>query len=108
MTQEKVSPDDLHDGVSPRRRADVTSVELDGESVLYSGEVIHRLDAIATVLWNCLDGTVTIGELVDDLVAVYPDTAPDEVRSGVYDCIRTLGRDGLLANVRAEAGEATS
>lgn len=102
MSNAKIDLADLDDDFAPRRRPDVTSVELDGESVLYSQEIVHRLDAIATVLWNCFDGTVTIAELVDDLVAIYPDTDPSDVRAGVYECVRTLGRDGLFANIRPE------
>ena len=102
MSTAKIDLDDLDDAFAPRRRPDVTSVELDGESVLYSQEIVHRLDAIATVLWNCFDGTVTIAELVDDLVAIYPDTDPAEVRAGVFECVRTLGRDGLFTNIRGE------
>jgi hypothetical protein len=104
VSDDRIAVADVHDAFAPRRRPDVTSVELDGEGVLYSDSVIHRLDAIATVLWNCFDGTVTVAELVDDLCSVYPDTPAADVRAGVYECIRTLGSEGLLANVTPDGG----
>ncbi|HEX5613981.1 MAG TPA: PqqD family peptide modification chaperone [Acidimicrobiia bacterium] len=105
MRTDRIAIADLGDDFAPRRRPEVTSVELDGEGVLYYGETIHRLDALATVLWNCFDGTVTIGELVEDLGTVYPDEPSTNIRAGIYECVRTLGRDDLLANVRPDPGD---
>lgn len=95
-----VVPDDIGLGFAPRRKPSITSVELDGEAVLYApGAGMHKLDRIATVLWNCLDGSVTVGELVEDLDGVYPDADADRIAADVLACVRQLGQQGLLAGV---------
>jgi PqqD family protein of HPr-rel-A system len=57
----------------PRARDDVERVVVDGEAVVYdpvTGDV-HHLNATATVVWQCCDGTGTVDALVDDLAATY-------------------------------------
>ncbi len=95
-----MTPTDICLDSSPRRRIDVSSVELDGEALLYagaSGEML-RLDPLATVLWNCLDGETPLRELVDDLTAVFA-TDPDQVSHDVLHFTRQLGELGLLDGV---------
>ena len=58
---------------APHRREDATSVELDGELVVYAPDhgTVHKLDAIATALWHCLDGQVTLRELAGELAEAF-------------------------------------
>lgn len=86
---------------APRRRGDVTAVELDGELVVYESERggVHKLDTVATVLWHCFDGSVTLAEIVEDLQTVF-DRDPQVLASDVVDYVRELGHVGLLEGVR--------
>jgi hypothetical protein len=56
-----------------RRRADVGAIIRDGEAVLCEPTRLgsHRLDPIATVVWESLDGTVSLRELSADLAAAF-------------------------------------
>ena len=60
-----------------RRRADVGSVELDGETVLWVDAVLHRLDATATAVWRRLDGAASLDEVAQELARDF--RAPPEV-----------------------------
>lgn len=92
------SPEEISLDSAPRRRDDVTSVELDGEAVLYADGAMHRLDPIGTVLWHCFDGETTLAELVDDLVAEFR-TDREQIAHDVVGFTRRMGEDGLLAGI---------
>ena len=81
---------------APRRHPGTTSVELDGEVVAYRDGAMHRLDRIATMLWNAFDGSTTLGELADDLSAVYSEPR-DKILGDIVACVAELSRQGLLA-----------
>lgn len=87
---------------APKRRPEVTAVELDGEAVLYAphDQSMHKLDRLGTFLWNCLDGTLPIAALVEDAKAVYGPTPAidDDILAYVQD----LGRKGFLVGVAAD------
>lgn len=88
--------------VTPRPSADVTSVEVDGETVAYSPRTgVHRLDPVATVLWRCLDGATSLAELATDLADVFAEEDPARLRSDLLRYARDLRRAGLV-----EGGEA--
>lgn len=63
--------------IRPQRRPHVTSVEMDGEALLYVADTgdMFRLDPMATALWNCFDGQTTLRELSEDLADVFPEDA---------------------------------
>lgn len=54
----------------PRPRP-LAGVELDGETILYEeiSGALHVLNPTATLVWRCLDGAVSLGELADDIAA---------------------------------------
>ena len=54
---------------APARRADVYSVEVDGEAVLLdeADQQLHRLNASATLVWSCLDGTTTLEQIAREI-----------------------------------------
>jgi len=86
----------------------LSSVELDGETVIYddSNGSIHLLDPIATVVWSVLDGTSTLEEIAADLTEAF-NADPDQVRNDVVTLARNLGHSGLLAGVQGD-GSATA
>lgn len=55
-----------------RRRDDLTSVDLDGEVVVHTPEdgAVHRLDPVATTLWRCLDGQVSLRDLAGEIAGL--------------------------------------
>jgi hypothetical protein len=101
-----VPSDEITLGDAPRRRVDVTEVVQDGEALIYEpdGLQIHGLNPIATVLWHCLDGSVTLDELAVDLADVY-DGDLDTSRAHVLDYVRDLARRELLQGTYSAPGE---
>lgn len=86
----------------PRPRTDISSVEVDGETVLYSPNAgLHRLDHIGTAVWRCFDGVATLREVADDLEAVVDGEDPARLRQDLLQFVRTLSREGLLEVARA-------
>jgi hypothetical protein len=79
----------------------VASVIVDGQAVLYdeAAKVLHVLDPIGTVVWQCLDGSGTLGEIEADLADVY-QMPIKQVRTDVRRLIRQLDRLDLLNGVR--------
>jgi hypothetical protein len=88
---------DIHLEDAPQRRRDVTEVVQDGEATIYEpdGLQIHGLNSIATTLWHCMDGSVTLERLAADLADVY-DEDLDVTRAHVLGYARDLARRGLL------------
>lgn len=105
---EPVDIDDLDEHSVPRAKPTVFSVELDGEAVLLDDETgtVHSLNPIATLVWSCLDGSGSVGELIDDLADAFAGTDRATVSDDVLSLVRTLGELGLLDGVRpsTEAG----
>jgi hypothetical protein len=90
----------------PVRQESVHTVELDGEAVLLdeAAQRLHLLNATGTLVWACLDGESTVGEIVTDL-----SDGLGETRTIVLDdtlaITRHLGAEGLLANVEPANAE---
>jgi coenzyme PQQ synthesis protein D (PqqD) len=82
----------------PVRSAAVYAVEIDGEAVLLDQDNgrLHLLNATGALVWACLDGVSTLGEIVADLSAgldvPYSDALADSMA-----IVRDLGEKGLLA-----------
>jgi hypothetical protein len=84
--------------VAPRRRPDVTEAVQDGQALLYEPDgSTHRLDGLATVLWHCLDGSVTLRELACDLEDVL-ETDGSTAEQKLLDYVGDLRDAGLLAD----------
>jgi len=88
----------------PRPRPSIVGVELDGESVLLEKDTVqvHHLDQIATLVWNSFDGSVSLGELIQEITEAF-QADPDVIRNDVTSLTQRFGRAGLLEGVRAEA-----
>ena len=79
--------------------------EMDAEILLYqpsTHKAIH-LNETAAVIWKLCDGTRTIKELVECLVAEFPNAKPN-IAGEVQEAIDQLLRDGAL--IEAPAGPA--
>lgn len=86
------------------RRSDATCTEvLDGESVILddAANLLHHLNATATVVWTCFDGNGTIGEIAADLAHGF-ETDADATVAEVLALARALGAAGLLDGVEPE------
>jgi hypothetical protein len=75
----------------------VTSVELDGETVvLHEGRAeLHHLDAVATRVWTRLDGQTSLRDTCQALADEFGvDLA--KVQSDVQTLVARLARDNML------------
>ena len=100
MSTAPIHPDRIDGTFAPVIGAWVTAVELDGESVLYdeTSGGLHQLDALATVVWDRLDGIATLDDLAADLSETFA-ADPDRVRRDLVTFVRQLGRQHLLEGV---------
>ena len=75
------------------------TVTIDGERVVFDpqrGEV-HQLNPVGSVIWEFLDGTATIGELVADLADAF-HVAPDTVHADLVSLLTQLDEHSLLVD----------
>lgn len=86
----------------PRRRPQIAWVQLDGEAVLYDEESgdVHVLNPTGAIVWECLDGSITVAEVVGDLEAAYGDTT-GTIRRDVMQLVTTLADAGLLVHTES-------
>jgi PqqD family protein of HPr-rel-A system len=75
----------------------VHAVELDGEAVLYDspGGRLHVLNPSATLVWSCLDGSVSGGDLAAELAEAF-GVDPATMASQVAEVLATLTAEGLI------------
>ena len=81
----------------PVARSSVVAVEVEGEHVLYDERTarLHSLNSTAGLIWSCCDGTVTLGELVDELAEAF-GTSPRHLREDVFAAVRRFADEDLL------------
>ena len=103
MDQNFISPDAIDDFFIPAARSNVTSVDLEGEGLLYDEErgTWHLLNPTAMVIWRICDGSGSVEELAVDLADAY-GADPQTVREGTLEAVRQLGREGLLYGVAGD------
>jgi PqqD family protein of HPr-rel-A system len=81
-----------------RARADLYTVALDGELVLFDERAgaLHHLNPIATIIWQCCDGDATLEEIA---VALAEDCGepPARVRGDVLALAQRLVDAELVA-----------
>lgn len=80
----------------PRPRP-LAGVELDGETILYDEDSggLHVLNPTATLVWRCLDGAASLGELADDIAAAL-GADPVAVGRDMLALAQQLDDEGLL------------
>jgi thiol-disulfide isomerase/thioredoxin len=93
-----ISPDEIDVEYVPHPRAGVEEVIIDGEMLLVGGGYPLLLNPTGALVWQCLDGEVSLTELIDDLVDGL-GADPDQVRNDVLQFVRSLGTSGLLDGV---------
>ena len=100
-------PDQIDLSHFPVGREEITSVELDGEAVLYdeSTQAMHVLNPTATVVWSCCDGTVSVDQLIDELAEAY-GVEREVVADDVLGLVREFGHQNLLAGVAGTSEDA--
>ena len=94
-------PDVTHEvrfDASYARTAGLHSVEIDGETVVYVAptESLHLLDATATVVWQALDGDVTLGTLCDELAVAF-GVSTTQIRNDVELLVQSLTTLGIVS-----------
>lgn len=95
-----VQVEDIGLGFVPRLADGVGSLVLDDEVAVLSEDtgMTHLITGSGAVIWQCLDGEGSVGEIVEDLAAAFG--APEElIRTDVLDMVRALGAMGMLAGV---------
>lgn len=78
--------------------AHVYAREVEDECVLLdevTGE-LHVLNGPASIVWRCLDGVSTLGQIADDIASV-TGAAVEDVRRDVVQLATELDGSGLLA-----------
>jgi hypothetical protein len=98
----------------PRRRACVSGVELDSESVLYDKKSarLHFLNWSASAVWWSIDGVSSANALAAELSARFgdpniPSAAPSAMRDDVLRLLSMFGSQELIEAVGARAKRAT-
>ncbi len=95
-----IGPDDVDDGTVPVPAAHAALVEIDDGGLLVDEESGrgYALNATASLLWKLFDSVSPLGDLIDDVCAVFG--APrEEVTFSVHGLVRFFGDVGLLKNV---------
>lgn len=95
-----------HEDVDPLGRytpvAGLTTVKVGTEALVHhpgTGQ-LHRLDPTASVIWDLLDGTAPLEQLVEDLAEAFAAPA-DVVLGDLHALIDQLLRDGLIVEAAA-------
>lgn len=98
-----VRPEDIDTGFVPRPVAGVDAVDIGGEAVLVheDGTRLRQLNATAALVWACLDGTGTVGDIAADL-ADGLDLPVGVVAEDVLALVRDLGEKRLLEGVEID------
>lgn len=84
-----------------RRPPAVEWVEIDGEAVVWSDEpeALHRLDPIATLVFQLCDGVTPLRQTVAELADAFGQR-PEVVAPDVTRCAAGLCRNGLVEVTR--------
>ena len=90
----------IDEGFVPERSPHAYAVEIDGEAVVLDERAnrLHLLNHTATLVWNCLDGTVDVGGLAREIGEVL-ELPLDTVLVDTLAVIRELGDEGLLDGI---------
>jgi hypothetical protein len=79
------------------RRSDVLEAHVDGDRVLMSGVDYRYFGLVGTgaVVWDRIDGTVSLGDLIQRLASEYA-ADPSVVEHDVVEFVSALDSAGLL------------
>ncbi len=82
---------------TPRARDDVAIVVIGGEAVIHWHGRVHVLDPVATLVWQCCDGRVTVDGIAVELAGTFA-LPPDQVRNDVRGAVEQLATLDLLVD----------
>lgn len=88
-------------GFVPTPAPGVESADLDGETLVWQGAVLHRLDAVGGIVWGCFDGRATLGEIARTLAETFSAGEPEVQRDIAALCVELLD-EGLLDGGQAD------
>jgi hypothetical protein len=66
----------------------------------------HLLNPSANIVWSCLDGTVSLDALSDELAEAF-DTPVEVVRVDLMGLVTRFAGEGLLEGISASSGVET-
>jgi len=93
-------PESVDGSFRPQRDPTVRMVSIDDEVILVeSNGRLHVLNATASLLWECFDGTVTIAELADE-IATEMDVARQDVLSDTLRAAQHFVDRGIVSDGR--------
>lgn len=100
-----IEADAISETFVPNADPDVAWIEVEGEAVLYSESrrTVHVLNPTATMIWRCLDGSVDLRAIANDLAEIF-EADPEAVITDVVGAVREMGRQGLIAGVKPDLG----
>lgn len=89
----------------PKIREDLTTVELDGEIVIYDERTddIHHMNPTASVVFSLCDGSSSVKEMAAEIAEAF-GMAEEEVEKDIRLLLREFRKAGLLAERRARVG----
>lgn len=96
----EIEADEIDAAFVPRALPEVAWIEIDGEAVLLvEGTTrLHWLNPTGTVVWNNLDGSITIDQLSDELSSAF-GVEREVIYEDVLAVVREFGKAGLLDGV---------
>ena len=99
-------PESISETTVPARSPSTFVVELDGEAVVLdeAANRLHLLNHTATLVWNCLDGSVDVRGLAGEIAEVL-ELPYERVLSETIAVVRDLGSQGLLDGYAATVEE---
>jgi hypothetical protein len=82
------------------RREGAAAVELDDNVAIYDdvGQLLIMFNSSAAVIWECCDGTMTLDDMVRELVSSHPDDAA-AIAEDVRMTLRKMVELGLVVDV---------
>ncbi|HEX4863220.1 MAG TPA: PqqD family protein, partial [Acidimicrobiales bacterium] len=93
-------PEDIDADFAPKPRESAVSYRFDDEVLIVDDRTgrIHVLNPIASIVWECFDSTVSLGELAPELAEAF-DAPLEVVTTDILVMTRQLGELGLLDGV---------
>ncbi|MFN4192238.1 MAG: PqqD family peptide modification chaperone [Tabrizicola sp.] len=83
-----------------RQRAGTVAAEIGGTLYLADaeGRAIHRMDAMAALIWELLADPALPQDIAADLAEAFPDTSPARIAADLNALIDRLAREALVAS----------
>lgn len=100
MPETVISPSEIDEDSVVSPHAEVSTVTIDDRVVLVEGHSgqVHALNPTGSLVWCCLDGDASLGEIIDDLSQEFAIPRGD-VATDVVRLVRGLGTLGYLQGV---------